>query len=173
MPRDFDTLRRLQFCYDQLLLPVPIRDNRAMEILTIPPLHPQARQVEESPPSHSRSTRSQARAQPEQEAEAPPSEQAEPRREAEAPPSQHAGPMQEAEAPPSEVAEPEQEAKGPRDVCAETDQKAEVTPERDAEKGKQIAFEEEDEEMLPKPPVQGESSRDSEFKQPAPSTITG
>ena len=54
MPHDFDTLRRLHFCYDQLLLPVPIRDNRAMEILTIPRLHPRAWQVEESRPSHSR-----------------------------------------------------------------------------------------------------------------------
>ena len=54
--------------------------------------------------------------------------------------------MQEAKAPPAEVAEPEQEAKGPPE--------AEVTPERDAEKGKQIASEEEDDEMFPEPPVQ-------------------
>ena len=39
-------------------------------------------------------------------------------------------------------------------MCAEPEQKAEVTPERDAEKGKQIASEEEDDKMLPEPPVQ-------------------
>ncbi|MCO5611166.1 hypothetical protein L7F22_065416 [Adiantum nelumboides] len=64
MPRDFDSLRRLRFRYDQLLQPGPIRDDRTMRILTVPPLHPRARQEEGSGAAHSRSTRSQVETQP-------------------------------------------------------------------------------------------------------------
>ncbi|MCO5592591.1 hypothetical protein L7F22_046594 [Adiantum nelumboides] len=62
MPRDFNTLQRLRFCFDQLLQPIPIRDMRTMNILNIPPLHACARQIEPTRDNlKSKSTRSQVK----------------------------------------------------------------------------------------------------------------
>ncbi|MCO5550345.1 hypothetical protein L7F22_003829 [Adiantum nelumboides] len=62
MARNFDTLQRLRFRFDQLLQPVPIRDVRTMNILNIPPLHPCARQTEPARANlNSKSTRSRVK----------------------------------------------------------------------------------------------------------------
>ncbi|MCO5600838.1 hypothetical protein L7F22_054953 [Adiantum nelumboides] len=62
MPRDFDTLQRLRFRFDQLLQPIPLRDMRTMNILNITPLHPCAQQTEPTRANlNKRSTRSRVK----------------------------------------------------------------------------------------------------------------